>query len=69
MLGLVVLVAIAGFWFSNIQKRRAQKQMEAMMKDVGLLQDAEKNLSSLQNRYTTYMLHIKYCNKLILKFY
>jgi ABC-type bacteriocin/lantibiotic exporter with double-glycine peptidase domain len=53
VLGLIVLVAMVGFWFSNVQKRKAQKQMESMIKDVEILQDAEKNLTSLQNRYST----------------
>ncbi|XP_028416563.1 stromal interaction molecule 1-like [Dendronephthya gigantea] len=50
VLGLMVLVAMMGFWFSNVQKRKAQKQMESMTKDIEFLQDAEKNLTSLQNR-------------------
>ena len=58
ILGLIVLVAMVGLWFSNVQKRKAQKQMESMIKDVEFLQDAEKNLSRLQNRYRTFTYRI-----------
>jgi hypothetical protein len=54
VLGVAVLVAMVGFWFSNVQKRKAQKQMKSLMKDVECLQDAEKNLTSLQDRYVRY---------------
>ena len=41
---------MTGFWFSNVQKRKAQKQMETMLKDVECLQEAEKHLTGLQSR-------------------
>ena len=53
ILGLAVLIAMAGFWFSNVQKRKAQKEIEVMMKDVEYLQQAEKDLTRLQNRYVS----------------
>ena len=50
VLGLAVIIAMGSFWFSSVQKRKAQNQIGIMMKDIEYLQEAEKNLTGLQDR-------------------
>ncbi|XP_031565997.1 stromal interaction molecule 1-like isoform X2 [Actinia tenebrosa] len=45
-----VLVATLGCWLAVHQKRRAKKQMDQMMKDLCVLQQAEQNFGELQDR-------------------
>ena len=46
-----VLVATVGCWMAVLQKRKAKEQMERMMKDMKILQQAEDGLQELQTRY------------------
>lgn len=46
-----VLVATFGCWMAVLQKRKAKEQMERMMKDMKILQQAEDGLQELQTRY------------------
>lgn len=45
-----VLVATVGCWMAVLQKRKAKEQMERMMKDMKILQQAEDGLQELQIR-------------------
>lgn len=47
-----VLVATVGCWVAVLQKRKAKEQMERMIKDMKILQQAEDGLQELQLRYT-----------------
>ena len=46
-----MLVATVGCWIAVLQKRKAKEQMERMMKDMKILQQAEDGLQELQMRY------------------
>jgi len=46
-----VLVATVGCWMAVLQKCKAKEQMERMMKDMKILQQAEDGLQELQTRY------------------
>ena len=46
-----VLVATVGCWVAVLQKRKAKEQMERMIKDMKILQQAEDGLQELQLRY------------------
>ena len=45
-----VLVATVGCWMAVLQKRKAKEQMERMIKDMKILQQAEDGLQELQTR-------------------
>ncbi|XP_048589395.1 stromal interaction molecule 1 isoform X2 [Nematostella vectensis] len=45
-----VLIATVGCWFAVHQKRRAKQQIEQTMRDLKVLQQAEKNFADLQAR-------------------
>lgn len=45
-----VLVATFGCWIAILQKRKAKEQMERMIKDMKILQQAEDGLQELQTR-------------------
>lgn len=45
-----VLVATFGCWVAILQKRKAKEQMERMIKDMKILQQAEDGLQELQTR-------------------
>lgn len=45
-----VLVATVGCWVAVLQKRKAKEQVERMMKDMKILQQAEDGLQELQTR-------------------
>lgn len=47
-----VLVATVGCWIAVLQKRKAKEQMERMIKDMKILQQAEDGLQELQTRYS-----------------
>lgn len=49
-----MLVATVGCWIAVLQKRKAKEQMERMMKDMKILQQAEDGLQELQTRYLKY---------------
>lgn len=46
-----VLVASVGCWMAVLQKRKAKEQMEQMMVDMKILQQAEDDLQELQIRF------------------
>ena len=46
-----VIVATVGCWAAVTQKKQAKQQMENMMKDIEILQQAEQNLHDLQEKY------------------
>ena len=46
-----MLVATVGCWMAVLQKRKAKEQMERMIKDMKILQQAEDGLQELQTRY------------------
>ena len=46
-----VLVATIGCWMAVLQKRKAKEQMERMIKDMKILQQAEDGLQELQIRF------------------
>lgn len=46
-----VLVATIGCWIAVLQKRKAKEQMERMIKDMKILQQAEDGLQELQIRF------------------
>ena len=50
-----VLVATVGCWVAVLQKRKAKEQMERMMKDMKILQQAEDGLQELQTRYNFFL--------------
>lgn len=50
-----VLVATIGCWVAVLQKRKAKEQMERMMKDMKILQQAEDGLQELQTRYNFFL--------------
>ena len=45
-----VLVATFGCWAAVTQKKKAKRQIEDLMKDIEIMQEAEQNLHDLQEK-------------------